>query len=89
MQPENVTRLNKYLALQLGISRREADNYIAKRKVLINETPAVLGARIVPGDTVKVNGKAIGAPVEYAYLLFHKPTGYVSSRRAQGDTPTI
>jgi 23S rRNA pseudouridine2605 synthase len=32
------TRLNKYLALHLGISRREADELIEKHKVTVNDT---------------------------------------------------
>lgn len=87
-QPDAL-RLNKYLALQLGISRREADEYIAKGKVRINDVPAVLGARITPTDIVTVQGRTLGPPARYVYLLFHKPAGYVSSRRAQGETLTI
>ena len=43
---EKVERLNKFLAFQLGVSRRQADNLIAKQKVYINNQPAQLGARI-------------------------------------------
>lgn len=81
-------RLNKYLALHLGVSRREGDIYIEKNRVSINGTPAVLGARVLPGDVVRVDGKPIGK-VAFEYLALNKPTGYVSSRRAQGDTPTL
>src|SRR5690606_17489109 len=81
-------RLNKYLALRLGISRREADNYIDQKRATINGQHAILGARIMPGDTVEVDGKPL-KEVAYTYLAFHKPVGYVSSRRAQGDAPTL
>ena len=84
-----IVRLNKHLALSLGISRREADDAIASGKVLINGTAATLGARINLTDTVTINGKPVTAHVEYQYLLLNKPAGYVCSRRAQGDTPTI
>lgn len=83
------TRLNKYLALQLGISRREADDLIEKGRVVLNGQPAVLGARVTPADTLTVAGKTISAATEYVYLAFHKPIGYVCSRRPQGDNPTI
>ncbi len=84
------TRLNKYLALQLGISRREADILIDTDIVTINGKQAVLGARATPQDTILVAGKPIASQkAQYIYLAFHKPTGYVCSRRAQGDTPTI
>lgn len=82
-------RLNKYLALQLGISRREADTYIERGRVAINGTVAVLGARIIPGDAITVDGKPVEESARLIYIALNKPTGYVSSRRAQGDLPTI
>lgn len=83
-------RLNKYLALQLGISRREADILIDSGTVMVNQSPVILGARLDPNDTVTVAGKPIAAKqVEYLYIAFNKPVGYVCSRRAQGDSETI
>lgn len=83
-------RLNKLLALQLGISRREADLLIEKGSVLVNGKPITLGARLHATDTITVDGKQISAQQKpYTYLAFNKPVGYVSSRRAQGDSPTI
>lgn len=81
-------RLNKYLALQLGISRREADNLIAQGSVKLNDTTATLGARFT-SETVTVNGKIIGHETAMQYVALHKPVGYVCSRKAQGDAPTI
>ena len=84
------TRLNKYLALQLGISRREADILIDSGTVTINGEPISLGARVTEGDKVTIAGKAIKEQkTAYVYLAFNKPVGYVCSRRAQGDSPTI
>jgi len=83
-------RLNKYLALTLGISRREADNLIEKGSVNLNGARAILGAHYEAGDQVEVAGKPLSdAPTKLVYLALHKPTGYVCSRRAQGDSPTI
>lgn len=82
-------RLNKHLALQLGVSRREADNLISSGHVSINSHPASLGARFNATDTITVKGKALAATTQFVYVLFHKPVGYVCSRREQGDTPTI
>ena len=84
----NGDRLNKYLALRLGISRREADIYIDKKRVTINGQTVGLGARVTEGDKVEVDSKPL-SDVSYTYLAFHKPVGYVSSRRAQGDAPTL
>lgn len=81
-------RLNKYLALQLGISRREADNLIERGSVALNGMPATLGARFTT-ETVTVNGKPITSNTALQYVALHKPVGYVCSRRAQGDAPTV
>lgn len=84
------TRLNKYLALQLGISRREADVLIDTGMVTVNGTSPVLGARIEEGTEISVAGKPIATtPVEHVYLALNKPVGYVCSRRSQGTCPTI
>ena len=84
------TRLNKFLAEKIGISRREADDFIAKEKVLINGMPAKLGARIKDGDEIVFDGKKIeNAAPKYTYLMLNKPEGYVSSRKAQGDAKTL
>ncbi|TAL14793.1 rRNA pseudouridine synthase [Patescibacteria group bacterium] len=82
-------RLNKHLALQLGVSRREADNLIGEGSVTINGTVATLGARFTTGDSISVKGKPLAADTAYQYLAFNKPVGYVCSRRQQGDNPTI
>jgi 23S rRNA pseudouridine2605 synthase len=82
-------RLNKSLALALGVSRREADNIIAANRATINNQPATLGARYHVGDEIKVDGKQIKTNVSYQYLALNKPEGYVCSRKQQGDSPTI
>lgn len=81
-------RLNKYLALQLGISRREADSLIEKGRVRLNDTPATLGARFTT-ETITIDGKPLIADTALQYIALYKPVGYVCSRRAQGDAPTV
>lgn len=84
------SRLNKFLAEKVGLSRREADNLIADGKVLVNQQPAVLGARISETDEIICDGKIISTKKpEYIYLMLNKPVGYVSSRKAQGEVPTL
>lgn len=87
---EKLLRLNKYLALQLGISRRQADNLISTGTVTINGETASLGAQISPNAVVEVSGKNVSAnATAKIYIALNKPTGYVCSRRQQGNTPTI
>jgi len=83
------TRLNKYLAHAAGYSRREADELISAGKVHINGEKAVMGAQVRSTDEVMINGKPVQTSSNYTYLLFNKPVGYVCSRRAQGNAPTI
>lgn len=87
-QPEQ-QRLNKYIAFHLGLSRRQADDLIAAGQVAINGTPAIIGARIAPSDAVTVKGKPVDTSTKNIYIAFHKPVGYVCSRKRQGDSPTI
>jgi len=82
-------RLNKRIALQLGISRREADNLIEYDHVRVNGEKVILGARFEEGDQITVKNRPLGDHVSFAYLAMHKPIGYVSSRKQQGETPTI
>jgi 23S rRNA pseudouridine2605 synthase len=81
-------RLNKFLATNLGVSRREADNLISAGKVLVNKKPAEIGARVEDNDEVIVDGRVISS-VSLIYLALNKPAGYVCSRKRQGDTPTM
>lgn len=82
-------RLNKFLAESLGVSRREADDLIASGKVLVDEKPAVLGARIDKNNKVCYNGSIVPFLEGYTYLALNKPAGYVSSRKRQGEVPTL
>ena len=86
---DKLIRLNKFLAERLGISRREADDLIAEGKVFVDGKPAILGEKVDKSREVCYNKKNIPFLKEYTYLLFNKPVGYVSSRRKQGETPTL
>jgi len=81
-------RLNKYLATNFGVSRREADILIEQGKVTINGKIAQIGQRVNAGDKVVLEGKNIDAK-KLIYLALNKPAGYVCSRKRQGETPTI
>ncbi|MEO7905164.1 MAG: pseudouridine synthase [Candidatus Saccharimonadales bacterium] len=82
-------RLNKHLALQLGVSRREADRLIERGDVSVNGTPAIIGGRIKADDKITVKGKPVAQNTPFVYMAFHKPAGYVCSRRSQGGLPTV
>ena len=82
-------RLNKFLAERLGVSRREADELIASNKITVDGKVAALGTRIDKTNKVCYNKKIVPFDTEFSYLAFHKPVGYVCSRRAQGQATTI
>ena len=88
LQPQQL-RLNKFLAERLGLSRREADDVISAGKVTIDGKKAVLGARIDKTSKVCYNNKTVPFGTEFLYIAMNKPVGYVCSRRAQGNAPTI
>ena len=87
---QNTERLNKFLALQLGISRRQADELIEKGRISINGKTAQLGERFKAGDEIKLGEKIISKThEEKKYVIFNKPRGYVCSRKKQGENETI
>ena len=86
---DSTVRINKFLALHTGISRREADDAVAQGRVLIGGATAEMGSRVSPGDTVTLDGRVVSVKTAYTYLLLNKPVDYICSRRRQGDTPTI
>ncbi len=47
------TRINKYVAWQRSISRREADKLIEAGTIFINSRKAVLGDKVTASDAVE------------------------------------
>lgn len=88
MNPSQI-RLNKFLAERLGVSRREADKLISDGKITVNGEVAVTGVKVDKNNKVCYNGRTVPFDTEFLYLAFHKPIGYVCSRKAQGLTPTL
>ena len=87
---QKTERLNKFLSLQLGISRRQADELIEKGRISINGKTAQLGERFKAGDEIKLGEKIISKTrEEKKYVIFNKPRGYVCSRKKQGENETI
>ena len=78
MENQAGTRINKYLS-EIGFcSRREADKLIEAGRVTINGKVPEMGTKFMPGDEVRVDGKALNKPQEeFVYLAFNKPVGIV------------
>ena len=85
---EPTQRLNKFVALALGVSRRQADELIEQGKVTVNGQPATLGQRVTTTDIIRYGNKRLTAQ-SHQLILLHKPVGYLCSRASQGGVPTI
>ncbi|HET9173814.1 MAG TPA: pseudouridine synthase [Candidatus Saccharimonadales bacterium] len=78
-------RINKYIALATGLSRRAADAAIAQGSVTVNGMVAGMGQDVTDKDQVTLNSKPVQPPAHTATIILHKPTGYVVSRLGQGS----
>ena len=85
---EPAQRLNKFVALALGVSRRQADELIEQGTVTVNGQPATLGQRVTTTDIIRYGNKPLTAQT-HQLILLHKPVGYLCSRASQGGIPTI
>lgn len=78
-------RINKYVALATGMSRRAADAAIAESRVLVNGQLPSSGLDVSDSDVVTLDSTAITASVQLQTIVFNKPVGYVCSRDGQGS----
>jgi pseudouridine synthase len=82
-------RLNKFIAENSGVSRREADDLIAASKVAVDGEVAILGQRITEVSKVIINDKELKPREDHITVLLNKPVGYLSSRASQGGDKTV
>jgi 23S rRNA pseudouridine2605 synthase len=78
-------RINKFIALASGMSRRGADAAIEKGRVLVNGQPPVPGQDVTDADTVTLSGHELRTPETTRTIMFNKPAGVVVSRDGQGS----
>lgn len=72
--PDSI-RLNKAMSESGYCSRRQADKLIEQGQVAINGETASLGDRVMPDDTITVDGKAIKGTDKEVFIAFNKPIG--------------
>ena len=70
-------RLQKLLARAGLASRREAEAWIRAGRLTINGAVATLGARVAPGDELRLDGRAVHthAPADVRAFLCHRSPG--------------
>ena len=83
------TSLNKYISETGFCSRREADKLIEQGRVSINDNIAIKGNRVNDGDTVQVDGEAVGKKNKTVYIAFNKPTGITCTTDLKDKTNII
>jgi 23S rRNA pseudouridine2605 synthase len=86
---DNRLRLNKYIA-QSGIcSRREADEFIKKGVVTVNNVVIKeMGYKVNPGDNIKFEGKTILSE-PFVYILMNKPKDFITTTEDDKGRKTV
>lgn len=86
-------RLQKVLANAGMGSRREIEGWISEGRVEVNGKPAILGQRVTPNDSIKVDGRKVSihkleAP-EREVLVYNKPEGELVTRKDPEGRRTV
>ena len=91
--PERIVpmRLQKFLARAGAASRRGSENLMTAGRVRVNgQVVSELGAKVDPlVDTVTVDGREVRLEQRAAYLILHKPVGYVTTMRDPQGRPCV
>lgn len=83
-------RLNKAIAASGLCARRKADELIFSGRVTVNGVAETNpGRRVLPGDSIAVDGEPLPVRQEYIYLLLHKPVGTVCTLSDPQGRPTV
>ena len=70
-------RINKFLGSAGYCSRREADRLVGEGRVFIDGNMTDMGSRVMPGQKVYVDGKAVVPEEENILIAVNKPRGIV------------
>jgi len=91
--PNQGERLQKVLANAGMGSRREIEGWITAGQVEVNGEVAKLGQRVLPSDTIKVNGHKVAVrrlePPEREVLVYNKPEGELVTRKDPEGRRTV
>lgn len=77
-------RINRFIALATGLSRRAADKLADEGEILVNGRPVRAGHEVTESDSITFRGRKLKLPKTQTVML-NKPVGYVSSRNGQGS----
>jgi 23S rRNA pseudouridine2605 synthase len=83
-------RIAKVIARAGLASRREAEAWIAARRVAVNgQVVASPALKVAAQDRVTVDGKALPARERTRLFLFHKPRAYLTTHSDPRSRPTV
>jgi 23S rRNA pseudouridine2605 synthase len=78
-------RINRYIALAAGMSRRAADAAVAAGRAMVDNATAKPGTDVIEGKSlVMLDGKVLVKVRTTQTIILNKPIGYVVSRAGQG-----
>lgn len=78
-------RINRFVALATGMSRRAADAVIQEGRVRVDGQQAGAGTQAEANARVTLDGKLLKPPTSFQTIILNKPEGYVVSRDGQGS----
>jgi len=78
-------RVNRYISMSTGVSRRRADQLIAEGRAQVDSLPAKLGQVINDGQKVYLDKQLLQLPEKLRVVILNKPIDYVVSRKGQGS----
>jgi 23S rRNA pseudouridine2605 synthase len=80
VDPLSQVRIQVFLARAGVASRRASEKLILEGRIRVNgRLVTVLGEKVLPGDTVCLDGKPVEAETRLRYLALHKPPRYICS----------
>ncbi|AWX42833.1 ribosomal large subunit pseudouridine synthase B [Metamycoplasma cloacale] len=90
MEELETLKIQKAISISGYCSRREAEELILKKQVLVNNEIAKIGQRVSIKDVIVVNGKTINFLKQPdLYILFNKPRGLICTNNDPENRKTI
>ena len=83
-------RINKYLASTGLASRRKCEEYVTAGRVTVNGKVCLsLAYDVAEKDKVCVDSERVSLPVDFTYLMMHKPKGYLTTVSDDRNRKTV